>query len=202
MVDQNNKKVKDVELSGLFSTEVRTHLVHAAVVNQLANRRAGTASTKNKALVSGGGKKPWKQKGTGRARAGSNRSPLWRHGGTVFGPMPRNYSYAIPKKAKRAALVDALASKVAENRLILIDSLNLAEPKTKLVSTLLENLGIQENALMLIKAENKNLTMAARNIPSVKVLRMENINVYDLLKYPYLITTQDALNSVQEVYGK
>jgi large subunit ribosomal protein L4 len=202
MVDQNNKKVKDVELSGLFSTEVRTHLVHAAVVNQLENRRAGTASTKNKALVSGGGKKPWKQKGTGRARAGSNRSPLWRHGGTVFGPMPRNYSYAIPKKAKRAALVDALASKVAENRLILIDSLNLAEPKTKLVSTLLENLGIQENALVLIKAENKNLTMAARNIPSVKVLRMENINVYDLLKYPYLITTQDALNSVQEVYGK
>jgi large subunit ribosomal protein L4 len=202
MVDQNNKKVKDVELSGLFSTEVRTHLVHAAVVNHLANKRAGTASTKNKALVSGGGKKPWKQKGTGRARAGSNRSPLWRHGGTVFGPMPRDYSYAIPKKAKRAALVDALASKVAENRLILIDSLNLAEPKTKLVSTLLENLGIQENALVLIKAENKNLTMAARNIPSVKVLRMENINVYDLIKYPYLITTQDALNSVQEVYGK
>lgn len=202
MVDQNNKKVKDVELSGLFSTEVRTHLVHAAVVNHLANRRAGTASTKNKALVSGGGKKPWKQKGTGRARAGSSRSPLWRHGGTVFGPMPRDYSYAIPKKAKRAALVDALASKVADNRLILIDSLNLAEPKTKLVSTLLENLGIQENALVLIKAENKNLTMAARNIPSVKVLRMENINVYDLLKYPYLITTQDALNSMQEVYGK
>lgn len=202
MVDQNNKKVKDVELSGLFSTEVRTHLIHAAVVNHLANRRAGTASTKNKALVSGGGKKPWKQKGTGRARAGSNRSPLWRHGGTVFGPMPRDYSYAIPKKAKRAALVDALASKVADNRLILIDSLNLAEPKTKLVSTLLENLGIQENALVLIKAENKNLTMAARNIPSVKVLRMENINVYDLLKYAYLITTQDALNSMQEVYGK
>jgi large subunit ribosomal protein L4 len=202
MVDQNNKKVKDVELSGLFSTEVRTHLIHAAVVNHLANRRAGTASTKNKALVSGGGKKPWKQKGTGRARAGSSRSPLWRHGGTVFGPMPRDYSYAIPKKAKRAALVDALASKVADNRLILIDSLNLAEPKTKLVSTLLENLGIQENALVLIKAENKNLTMAARNIPSVKVLRMENINVYDLLKYAYLITTQDALNSMQEVYGK
>jgi large subunit ribosomal protein L4 len=202
MVDQNNKKVKDVELSGLFSAEVRTHLIHAAVVNHLANKRAGTASTKNKALVSGGGKKPWKQKGTGRARAGSNRSPLWRHGGTVFGPMPRDYSYAIPKKAKRAALVNALASKVAENRLILIDSLNLAEPKTKLVSTLLENLGIQENALVLIKAENKNLTMAARNIPSVKVLRMENINVYDLLKYPYLITTQDALNSMQEVYGK
>ena len=117
MVDQNNRKVKDVVLPGLFSAEIRPHLVHAAVVNQLANRRAGTAATKNKALVSGGGKKPFKQKGTGRARAGSNRSPLWRHGGTIFGPMPRDYSYALPKKAKRAALVDAVSSKVADNRL-------------------------------------------------------------------------------------
>jgi large subunit ribosomal protein L4 len=202
MVDQNNKKVKDVELPGLFETAVRPHLMHAAVVNQLANRRAGTAATKNKALVSGGGKKPFKQKGTGRARAGSNRSPLWRHGGTVFGPMPRDYSYALPKKEKRAALVDAISTKVADNRLILVNNLELAEPKTKLVSTLLETLGVQENALVLIKAENKNLTLAARNIPSVKVLRMDNINVYDLLKYRYLITTQDALNALQEVYGK
>jgi large subunit ribosomal protein L4 len=202
MVDQNNKKVKDVELPGLFSTEVRPHLMHAAVVNQLANRRAGTASTKNKALVSGGGAKPWKQKGTGRARSGSNRSPLWRHGGTCFGPMPRNYSYALPKKAKRAALIDALASKLTENRLVLIEKLELAEPKTALVSTMLETLGVQENALILIASENKNLTLAARNIPSVKVLRMDNINVYDLLKYRYLITTQAALNSMQEVFGK
>ena len=202
MVDQNNKKVKDVELPGLFSTEVRPHLMHAAVVNQLANRRAGTASTKNKALVSGGGAKPWKQKGTGRARSGSNRSPLWRHGGTCFGPMPRNYSYALPKKAKRAALIDALASKLVENRLVLIEKLELAEPKTTLVSTMLETLGVRENALILITSENKNLTLAARNIPSVKVLRMDNINVYDLLKYRYLITTQDALNSIQEVFGK
>jgi large subunit ribosomal protein L4 len=202
MVDQNNKKVKDVDLPGLFSTEVRPHLMHAAVVNQLANRRAGTASTKNKALVSGGGAKPWKQKGTGRARSGSNRSPLWRHGGTCFGPMPRNYSYALPKKAKRAALIDALASKVNENRLVLIDTLELAEPKTTLISAMLETLGVQENALILITSENKNLTLAARNIPSVKVLRMDNINIYDLLKYRYLITTQDALNSMQEAFGK
>jgi large subunit ribosomal protein L4 len=202
MVDQNNKKVKDVDLPGLFSTEVRPHLMHAAVVNQLANRRAGTASTKNKALVSGGGAKPWKQKGTGRARSGSNRSPLWRHGGTCFGPMPRNYSYALPKKAKRAALIDALASKLAENRLVLIEKLELAEPKTTLVSMMLETLGVRENALILITSENKNLTLAARNIPSVKVLRMDNINVYDLLKYRYLITTQEALNSMQEVFGK
>ncbi|MGE5808596.1 MAG: 50S ribosomal protein L4 [Nitrospirota bacterium] len=202
MVDQNNKKVKDVELPAMFSTEVRPHLVHAAVVNQLANRRAGTAATKNKALVSGGGKKPFKQKGTGRARAGSSRSPLWRHGGTIFGPTPRDYSYALPKKARRAALVDAIASKVADSRLILVDSLELAEPKTKLVSSMLDNLGVQENALVLITAENKNLRLAARNIPSVKVLKMDNINVYDLLKYRYLITTQDALNAMQEVYGK
>ena len=202
MVDQNNKKVKDVELPALFSSEMRTHLVHSAVVNQLANKRAGTASTKNKAMVSGGGKKPWKQKGTGRARAGSSRSPLWRHGGICFGPMPRDYSYALPKKAKRAALVDAIASKVNENRLVLIDSLELAEPKTKQISTLLETLGVQENALILIKAVNKNLTLAARNIPSVKVLRMDNINIYDVLKYRYLITTQDALTALQEVYGK
>jgi large subunit ribosomal protein L4 len=202
MVDQNNKKVKDVELPGLFGTVVRPHLLHAAVVNQLANRRAGTAATKNKALVSGGGKKPFKQKGTGRARAGSNRSPLWRHGGTIFGPMPRDYSYALPKKEKRAALVDAISSKVIDNRLILVSSLDLAEPKTKLVSTLLDTLGVQENALVLIKAENKNLTLAARNITSVKVLRMDNINVYDLLKYRYLITTQDVLDTMQEVYGK
>jgi large subunit ribosomal protein L4 len=202
MVDQNNKKVKDVELPEVFSGEVRMHLLHSAVVNQLANRRAGTASTKNKALVSGGGKKPFKQKGTGRARAGSNRSPLWRHGGTVFGPAPRDYSYALPKKAKRAALVDAIASKVAENKLIVVDNLNLAEPKTKLMSAILENLGVNENALVLIKDENKNLTLAARNIPTVKVLRMGNINVYDVLKYRYLLTTQDALTVMQEVYGK
>ena len=202
MVDQSNKKVKEVEIPSLFSAEVRPHLMHAAVVNQLANRRAGTAATKNKALVSGGGKKPFKQKGTGRARAGSNRSPLWRHGGTIFGPMPRDYSYALPKKAKRAALVDAIASKITENKLILMESLEMAEPKTKLVSSMLENLGVQETALVLITAENKNLRLAARNIPSVKVLRMNNINVYDVLKYRYLITTQDALNTMQEVYGK
>jgi large subunit ribosomal protein L4 len=202
MVDQNNKKISDVELPGMFSTEVRTHLMHAAVVNQLANKRAGTASTKNKALVSGGGVKPFKQKGTGRARAGSNRSPLWRHGGTCFGPMPRDYSYSLPKKAKRAALLDAISSKVHDNRLVLLEKLEFAEPKTKLISTLLETLGVQENALILINGENKNLTLAARNIPSVKVLRMNNINVYDLLKYRYLITTQEVLNAMQEVYGK
>lgn len=202
MVDQNNKKVKDVELPVLFSKEVRPHLMHAAVVNHLANKRAGTASTKTKGNVSGGGAKPWKQKGTGRARSGSTRSPLWRHGGTCFGPLPRDYSYSLPKKAKRAAMLDALASKVNENRLVLLDNLEITEAKTKLISTLLETLGVKENALILIKSGNKNLTLAARNIPSVKVIRTDNINIYDLLKYRYLITTQDALSSIQEVHAQ
>ncbi len=202
IVDKNNTKVKDFELPALLAATVRPHLLHAAVVNQLANRRAGTAATKTKGLVSGGGKKPFKQKGTGRARAGSNRSPLWRHGGTVFGPQPRDYSYSLPKKEKRAALIDAVSVKVSENRMVLVDSLKLAEPKTKQMATLLAALGVQAPALVLVTGENKNLVLASRNIPSIKVLRMENINVYDLLKYHYLITTPDALNAFQEVYGK
>ena len=202
MVDMNNKKLKEMELPALFGAEVKTHLLHTAVVNQLANKRAGTACTKTKGLVSGGGKKPWKQKGTGRARAGSSRSPLWRHGGTVFGPLPRDYSYTIPKKEKRAALASALAAKVSENRLIVLDKIMLAEPKTGQMSSLLKNLGVAENALVLLGAENKNVALASRNMPSVKVLRMENINVYDLLKYRYLITTGDVLTSLAEVHGK
>ena len=202
MVDMNNKKLKEMELPALFGAEVKTHLLHTAVVNQLANKRAGTACTKTKGLVSGGGKKPWKQKGTGRARAGSSRSPLWRHGGTVFGPLPRDYSYTIPKKEKRAALAAALASKVSENRLIVLDKIMLAEPRTGQMSSLLKNLGVAENALVLLGAENKNVALASRNMPSVKVLRMENINVYDLLKYRYLITTGDVLTALAEVHGK
>lgn len=202
MVDMSNKKVKDVELPAVFGVEVKSHLLHSAVVNQLANRRAGTAATKTKGLVSGGGIKPFKQKGTGRARAGSNRSPLWRHGGTVFGPVPRDYSYSMPKKEKRAALAAALSSKVGENRIVLLDKLELAEPRTKQMSELLKTLGVAESALVLINAENKNVALASRNMPNIKVLRMENINVYDLLKYRYLITTQDALTTMQEVYGK
>jgi len=202
MVDMSNKKVKDVELPAVFGAEVKSHLLHTAVVNQLANKRAGTVATKNKALVSGGGAKPFKQKGTGRARAGSNRSPLWRHGGTIFGPQPRDYSYSIPKKEKRAALSAALSAKVKNSHMILLDKIQLAAPKSKDMASLLKNLGVAETALVLIAGENKNVTLASRNIPTVKVLRMENINVYDLLKYRYLITTQDVLGTIQEVYGK
>ena len=202
MVDMSNKKVKDVELPAVFGVEVKSHLLHSAVVNQLANRRAGTAATKTKGLVSGGGKKPFKQKGTGRARAGSSRSPLWRHGGTVFGPTPRDYSYSMPKKEKRAAMAAALSSKVSDNRMILLDKLELAGPRTKQMTELMKSLGVAESALVLIAAENKNVSLASRNVPNIKVLRMENINVYDILKYRYLITTQDALITMQEAYGK
>ena len=202
MVDMSNKKVKDVELPAVFGVEVKSHLLHSAVVNQLANRRAGTAATKTKGLVSGGGKKPFKQKGTGRARAGSSRSPLWRHGGTVFGPTPRDYSYSMPKKEKRAAMAAALSSKVSDNRMILLDKLELAAPRTKQMTELMKSLGVAESALVLIAAENKNVSLASRNVPNIKVLRMENINVYDILKYRYLITTQDALITMQEAYGK
>lgn len=202
MVDMQNKKVKDVELPTLFGAEVKGHLLHTAVVNQLANKRAGTAATKTKGLVRGGGAKPFRQKGTGRARSGSNRSPLWRHGGTIFGPQPRDYSYRLPKKEKRAALAAALASKVQDSRMILLDKLELAAPKSKEMAGLLKTLGVTESVLVLIPAENKNVSLASRNIPQVKVVRLENINVYDLLKYQYLVTTQDTLATMQEVYGK
>lgn len=202
LVDMNNTKLRDLELPGIFGAEVKPHLLHRVVVNQLANRRAGTAATKNRALVSGGGKKPWRQKGTGRARAGSIRSPLWRHGGTVFGPVPRDYSYSIPKKEKRAALCAALSLKVNENRLIVLDKLELVEPKTRLMAELLKKLGVAENALLLLPTENRNVMLAARNLPSVKVLRIQNLNVYDLIKYRYLITTSEAIAAMAEVYGK
>lgn len=202
LVDMNNKKVKDIDLPGIFGAEVKVHLLHTAVVNQLANRRAGTAATKNRALVSGGGKKPWRQKGTGRARAGSIRSPLWRHGGTIFGPVPRDYSYSIPKKERRAALLSALSSKVNENKIIVLDKIELSEPKTRLMTELLARLGVKENALVLLSGENRNVVLAARNIPGVKVLRTQNLNVYDLLRYRYLITTEDAVEAMKEVYGK
>lgn len=202
LVDMNNKKVKDIDLPGIFGTEVKVHLLHTAVVNQLANRRAGTAATKNRALVSGGGKKPWRQKGTGRARAGSIRSPLWRHGGTIFGPVPRDYSYSMPKKERRAAVLSALSSKVNESKIIVLDKIELPEPKTRLMTELLARLGVKENALVLLSGENRNVVLAARNIPGVKVLRTQNLNVYDLLRYRYLITTEDAVETMKEVYGK
>lgn len=202
VVNQKNSSVSEIELPQMLSNFVRTSLLHSAVVNQLANKRSGTAATKNKALVSGGGKKPFKQKGTGRARAGSSRSPLWRHGGTVFGPIPRDYSYAMPKKMRKAALIDALSSKAIDSNLRVIDSLNLENVSTKNLATMMSVLNLDASTLFLISDENSNLQLSARNMPQVKVLKINSINVYDIIRYKYLVTDAATIGKLQEIYAK
>ena len=181
----------------IFAVKVRPHLLHQMVVMQLNNRRAGTAATKSKGLVRGGGKKPWRQKGTGRARAGSIRSPLWVGGGTIFGPQPRDTSYRLPKRARREALLSALSLKKQAGKLLVVDKLELAEVKTKLMREMLEELQIQ-SALIVIAETDRNVELAARNLPTVKVLRAEGLNVYDLLHYEHLILTEGALRIIEE----
>ena len=191
----NKEKVSQVELDKkTFSGEVNPHLLYEVVKMQLASRRRGTASTKNRSHVRGGGKKPWRQKGTGRARAGTIRSPLWTGGGVVFGPLPRNYSYSVNKKAKKAALRSALSAKCKENKLFILDNFNLKEIKTKSFVTILDNLAI-DNALIIDDA-NINLEKSARNVLGIKVLRPEGLNVYDILKYDSLIITQPCLEKI------
>jgi large subunit ribosomal protein L4 len=193
----NKEKVSQVELDKkIFSREVTPHLLHEVVKMQLASRRKGTASTKNRSRVRGGGTKPWRQKGTGRARAGTIRSPLWTGGGVVFGPLPRDYSYRVNKKAKKAALRAALSSKLKEHKLFILDNFNLAEIKTKSFVTILDTLKIEE--ALIIDTANINLEKSARNISSVKVLRPEGLNVYDILKYDALIITQPGLEKITE----
>jgi len=167
------------------------------VVMQLNNRRAGTAATKSKGFVRGGGKKPWRQKGTGRARAGSIRSPLWVGGGTIFGPQPKDFSYRLPKKARREALLSALSLKKQDGKLLVLDKLELAEAKTKVMKKVLEDLQVQ-SALIVIPESDRKVELAARNLPAVKVLRAEGLNVYDLLHYEHLILTEGALKALEE----
>jgi large subunit ribosomal protein L4 len=181
----------------IFGVKVRPHLLHQMVVMQLNNRRAGTASTKTKGFVRGGGKKPWRQKGTGRARAGSSRSPLWVGGGTIFGPQPRDYSYRLPKKARKKALLSALSSKNQEGQLIVLDKLEFSEPKTKLMQKILEDLQVK-NALVVLPQPDEKVERSARNLPTVKVLRVEGLNVYDLLHHEHLILTAEALKLIEE----
>jgi large subunit ribosomal protein L4 len=181
----------------IFGVKSRPHLLHQTVVMQLANRRAGSASTKSKGLVRGGGKKPWRQKGTGRARAGSIRSPLWVGGGTVFGPQPRDYSYRMPRTARREALLSALSTKKREDKLIVVDKIELDRPKTKQMVEALAGLKV-ESALIVIPRADANIERAARNLPRVKVLRVEGLNVYDLLRYEHLILTESALKALEE----
>ena len=195
------KEVDKLELNdAVFGVEINEHLVHMAVVAQLANKRQGTQSAKTRAEVRGGGRKPWRQKGTGHARQGSTRSPQWTGGGVVFAPKPRNYSFKMNKKEKSLALKSVLTSKVAENKFIVVDGLAFDEIKTKNMVTVLKNLDVKK-ALVVTGADDKNVALSARNIPGVKTAFTNTINVYDILKYDKMIVSKDAVATIEEVYA-
>ena len=195
------KVVGDMELNdAVFGVEVNTHLVHQAVVLQLANKRQGTQSAKTRSEVSGGGRKPWRQKGTGHARQGSTRSPQWTGGGIVFAPKPRDYSFKMNKKEKNLALKSVLTTKVAENKFIVVDGLNFDEIKTKNMVNVLKNLEVKK-ALVVTDDDNKNVTLSSRNIPAVKAAFTNTINVYDILKYDKMVVAKDVISKIEEVYA-
>ena len=195
------KEVGSIELNdAVFGVEINEHLVHMAVVNQLANNRQGTQSAKTRSEVSGGGRKPWRQKGTGHASQGSTRSPQWTGGGVVFAPKPRDYSFKMNKKEKRIALLSALSSKVADNKIVVLDAFNLDEVKTKKFAEVMSNLKV-DKALVVIEGENKNVVLSGRNIPTVKVSATNEINTYDVLKYETLVVTKAAVEKLEEVYA-
>lgn len=196
--DISRTKVGETTLrDDIFSIPVQGHIMHEVVTMQLACRRSGTASTKGRAEVRGGGHKPWRQKGTGRARVGSTRSPLWRGGGVVFGPKPRSYAYKVPKKVRRLALKMALSSKLANGQLLILDQYPHDVPKTKEFVKVMENLQVNK-ALFIIAGENEVLTLSSRNVPYVQVMRTEGMNVYDILRYDYLVVFQPAISQIEE----
>jgi len=203
-VTTDNKKAGAVELSPVvFEAVVKPDILHAEVRRQLAKARAGTHSTKNRAAVSGGGSKPWRQKGTGRARQGTNRAPQWAGGGVVFGPVPRSYAHKLPKKVRRAALRGALSLRLTGEAITVVDSLELGEFKTKLVTEILACLGIDSRGvLIVIDAENEHLERSARNLPRVKVLRVAGLNVFDVLRYPNLLLTKAAVAAIEARLGE
>ncbi|MCK5504250.1 MAG: 50S ribosomal protein L4, partial [Thermodesulfovibrionia bacterium] len=184
----------------IFGVEVKKGLLHEVVINHLANKRQGNACTKTRGLVKGGGRKPYRQKGTGRARAGSIRTPLKRGGGTVFGPQPRDYSYKLPKKAKWLAMSSALAAKFADGEITVIDDLSIAEPKTKLVVEMLKGLGLSGSTLLIIPEKNESLELAVRNIPMVDVARVNELNVYSILSHERLLVAKDSVERMKEAY--
>lgn len=199
VVNVKGEKVGELALpESIFAVEVNQSLLHDAVVAYLASQRAGTHDTKTRGEVSGGGRKPWRQKGTGRARQGSIRAPQWPGGGTVFGPTPREYGYKLPKKMRRLALKSALSAKVAAEELVVLDELSLAEPKTKGVATVLGTLGAPE-ALIVTAAPDATLVLASRNLPGVKAAVADGLNVYDILNHGRLVMTRDAVTRVGEV---
>lgn len=202
MYNVSGQQVSEIELSdNIFGVEVNEHVMYEVVKNQLANKRQGTQSAKTRAEVRGGGRKPWKQKGTGRARVGSIRSPLWIGGGTVFAPKPRDYSYTVPKKVRRLAMKSALTSKVNSNELIVLDELKLDSPKTKEMVNILKNLNVDKKALIVVGEKNEAVIKSAKNIPGVQTALVNTINVYDILKYDKFIITKDAVEKVEEVYA-
>ena len=201
VINMNGENVGSIELNdAVFGIEANEHVMHLAVVQYLANQRQGTQSAKTRAEVRGGGRKPWRQKGTGRARQGSTRSPQWTGGGVVFAPKPRDYSFKLNRKVKRLALQSALSCKVAENKMIVLDELTLNEIKTKEMVKVLENIKCGK-ALIVMDGSNKNVMLSARNIPDVKTASVNTINVYDLLKYNTLVVTKDAVAKIEEVYA-
>jgi large subunit ribosomal protein L4 len=200
IVDAKKTKKGVMELNDeLFGITPNRGLVHEALVMQRANARQGNAQTKTRHFVSGGGAKPWRQKGTGRARSGTNRSPLWRGGGIIFGPHPRDYSFTMPKKASRQAMASVLSAKLKDGEIVVLEKLSLNEPKTREAAALLSGLGMQGNTLILTTGSDNSVLLAARNIPGVKVCRVENINIYDLLVAKNLLTDKEALDKLQEV---
>ena len=195
-----NQQVGDIELNdSVFGVEMNAGLVHQAVVMQLASRRLGTHATKTRGLVRGGGRKPWRQKGTGRARSGSTRSPLWVGGGTVFGPQPRSYAFRMPKKQRRLAIKCALSDKVASGDFIVLDDLQLDAPKTKSVVKMLGDFGVDAKSLIITLDENENVELSSRNIPGVKAINTMGLNVYDILNHSKLFITKAAIEKIEEV---
>ena len=199
--NMEGKEVDTIELNdAVFGVEVNEHLVHMAVVQQLANNRQGTQKAKTRSEVRGGGRKPWRQKGTGHARQGSIRAPQWKGGGVVFAPTPRDYSFKLNKKEKRAALKSALTSRVQENKLIVVDSLKMDAIKTKEFKNVLDNLKV-EKALVVLNDMDNNVIMSAKNIPTVKTTQTNELNVFDVLKYNTVVVTKDAVATIEEVYA-
>jgi large subunit ribosomal protein L4 len=198
----SGQQIGDIELNDtIFGVEVNQHVLYEVVKNQLANKRQGTQSTKTRAEVRGGGRKPWRQKGTGRARQGSIRAPQWPGGGVVFAPKPRDYSYAVPKKVRRLAMKSALSSKVESSEIIVLDELNLTQPKTKDMVNILKNVNSKKKALLVMVEKNENVVKSASNIPGIQTTLVNTLNVYDILKYDSLIITKEAVKKVEEVYA-
>ncbi|MBP2645230.1 MAG: rplD [Firmicutes bacterium] len=199
--DITGKTTGEIELNeSVFGADVNEAVLHQAVVMQLASQRLGTAATKTRAMVRGGGRKPWKQKGTGRARAGTIRSPLWVGGGTVFGPHPRSYAFSMPRKARRLALKSALSAKVMAGELLVMEDINFSEPKTKSVVSMLDSLKVSGEKALIITAEYiDNVDKSSRNIPGVKNITSQGLNVYDLLYHGKVLITKDAVSKIEEV---